>query len=105
MSTYVVERYLAGLTRDQLRSRAEEEARLGAANGVRFIRSIYLCEDELCFSVFEADSDTVLRDANREAGMAFERIVEALDLGVDDLELTSATPASLASNPAERGSR
>ncbi len=78
MPIYVLERYLAGLNLDELRARVAEGAGLGGDGGVRYLRSIYLCDDELCFSLFESPSERVLRDAARRADMAFER---------DDLEL------------------
>jgi len=84
---YVLERYLAGLNLDELRARVAEGAGLGGDGGVRYLRSIYLCDDELCFSLFESPSERVLRDAARRADMAFERIAHAIDLSVDDLEL------------------
>jgi hypothetical protein len=79
---FVVERFLPALTPEQVRAQAKREAAVLAAptTDVRHVRTIYLCDDELCFSVFEAPSIEALRCANDQGGMPYERITEAVDV-------------------------
>ena len=80
MPVFVVERYLPALTEEGVRAQAGREARLP---GLRHIRTMYLCEDELCFSVFEAPSLAAVRSANERTTQAFERICEVIDVTGD----------------------
>jgi hypothetical protein len=91
VTAFVVERYVprgdAAHVKAFMASEREAIARLAPdAGGVRHIRSTYLPEDELCFSLFEAPSLEAVRDANERAGLAFERITEAYDLTVEGAE-------------------
>ena len=76
---YVVERYLPGLTRSNLLGtladleRATEELREGPA--VRYLGSTIVIGDEACFCQFEASSEAAVAEANRTAGLSFDRIV------------------------------
>jgi Nickel responsive protein SCO4226-like len=80
---YVVERYLPGLNRAQLLRSLE---RLQAASAdlrregtqVRYLGSTIVPEDEACFCIFEAPSEAAVAEANRRAGLSFDRIVSAL---------------------------
>ena len=80
---YVVERYLPGLSRADLLtglSRLEpaiEELR-GAGSAVRYLGSTIVLEDEACFCQFDASSVAVVTEANRRAGLSFDRIVPAV---------------------------
>src|SRR5688500_2219426 len=80
VSVFVVERYLPALTPDGVRAQARREQ---GVPGLRHLRSIYLREDELCFSVFEAPSLAAVHRANQRAGMPYERITEAIDVAHD----------------------
>jgi hypothetical protein len=80
---YVVERYLPGLSRSGLLhglSRLEREAREQGSNGqaVRYLRSTIVLADEACFWQFEWPSEVAVAEANRRAGLAFDRIVPAV---------------------------
>jgi len=46
---------------------------------VRFLRSIYVAEDETCFFLYAAESDAVVREAARAAGRPFEHVVEVIE--------------------------
>jgi hypothetical protein len=74
---FVVERYLPALTPDGVRAQA---CRDREAPGVRHLRTTYLRDDELCFSLFEAASSEVVRRSNDRMGMPYERITEAIDV-------------------------
>ena len=65
MPVFVVERYLPGLSAEDVRAQAGREASLP---GLRHVHTTYLCEDELCFSVFEATSIAAIRSANERSG-------------------------------------
>jgi len=85
---FVVERYLPALTPEEVRAHAQRETDVLASgtDEVRHLRTTYLCDDELCFSVFEAPSIDVLRSANERGEMPYERITEAVDVTPDALE-------------------
>lgn len=60
---------------DRARSAAEQLAREGIA--VRWVRSIYVPEDEACFLVFEGASAEAVGEAGRRAELDIEHIEEA----------------------------
>jgi hypothetical protein len=62
-------------TAERARLAAEELSRTGGA--VRYVRSIFVPEDETCFCLYEADSVESVREAARRAALPFERITEA----------------------------
>jgi Nickel responsive protein SCO4226-like len=80
---FVVERYLPGLNRSELLRSLE---RLHAASAelcregipVRYLGSTIVPDDEACFCQFEAPSEAAVAEANRRAGLAFDRIVAAV---------------------------
>lgn len=45
---------------------------------VRYVRSIYVPEDETCFLLYEADSADAVREAARRAELPYDRIAETL---------------------------
>jgi hypothetical protein len=81
VKSYVVELHLpdggaAALAAagERARSAAEQLAREGTA--VRWVRSIYVPEDESCLLVMEGPSPDAVGEASRRAALEFERIVE-----------------------------
>jgi hypothetical protein len=80
---YVVERYLPGVSRDELErelerlTRATQELR-GAGTPVHYLGSTFVLEDEACFCQFDGPSEEAVAEANRRAGVAFDRIVAAV---------------------------
>jgi hypothetical protein len=90
MSTYVAERYLPGVTSEQLldaaRSAKAASARMTAAGTpVTYLRSTFLSGDETCYCLFEGPSEEAVRQANDEAGIPYERIVPAIHVASNDL--------------------
>jgi len=85
---FVVERFLPALTPDGVRAQARREIDLlsTGSDGVRHLRTTYLCDDELCFSVFEAPSIEIVRQANDRNDMPYERITEAFDVTPEAVE-------------------
>ena len=80
---YIVERYLPGLDREELLRSLERLKRVTAELGdegtqVRYLDSKIVAEDEACYCTFEAVSEAAVAEANRRAGLAFDRIVAAV---------------------------
>jgi hypothetical protein len=46
---------------------------------VRFVRSIFVPEDEACFCLYEAASVDAIRETARRAGLSIEAVVETVD--------------------------
>ena len=82
MTSYLVEAYLPATTSldevDQRASRAAEDLSASGST-VRFVRSIYIAEDETCFLVFDAPSADAVRLASNRAQINPQRIVEAVE--------------------------
>ena len=79
---YVVERYLPGLLRSGLLrglSRLEQlEDQTDEEQLVRYLGSTIVLKDEACFCQFEGPSEAAVAEANRIAGLPFDRIVPAV---------------------------
>jgi uncharacterized protein DUF4242 len=84
--TFVVEHYWPGVTADAFRAAADrvraatEEMTLAAAP-IHFLHSTLVPGDENAFCVFSASSAALVEEAYRRAGVPFERIVDALEVG------------------------
>ncbi len=78
MTTYLVERYFPGRDRAWLE---EALARIPSDDAdVAYLGSLYVPSDESCFCRFTApDAESVVR-MNELAGVAFARIVAAIEL-------------------------
>jgi hypothetical protein len=74
---YVVERYLPGLTRSGL---LQGLSRLERDSEVRYLGSTIVLGDEACFCEFEGPSEAAVAEANRRAGLSFDRIVPAVSV-------------------------
>jgi hypothetical protein len=83
VTEFVVELYIAETDRDSAQ-RGANDARFAAeaitreGTPVRFLRSIFVPEDETCFLMFEAASIDTVRDTARRAALPFERVTEAV---------------------------
>jgi Nickel responsive protein SCO4226-like len=81
---YVVERYVPGLSRSDLHHRLSELERtlqgLRAGGRVRYLGSTIVLEDEACYCQFEGPSQAAVAEANRQAGLSFDRIVPAVTI-------------------------
>ena len=91
MNKYLVERYLPGITPDQLTAAAGSAKSTTAAmtqegTPVQYLRSTFIPGEEKCFCLFEGPSAEVVRTANDRAQLPYERIVEAMHLASDDLK-------------------
>jgi hypothetical protein len=80
MTSWLVEAYAPASTD---LAEVEERARRAASTltlagtPVRYVRTIFVREDETCFHVFEAASAETVRQTARQARLATQRIVEA----------------------------
>ena len=82
MAEFLVEAYRARTDTaadehaQRARDAAEELSRAGTP--VRYLRSIFLPDDETCFYLYQADSADAVRTAALHAELPFARIVEAV---------------------------
>jgi Nickel responsive protein SCO4226-like len=79
---FVVERYLPGMTAEELRTSADRLATAAkelAAGGdeIRYLGSTFLPGEESCFCRLEATSPQIVELACRRAGFPYARILEA----------------------------
>jgi Protein of unknown function (DUF4242) len=88
MPRYLAELYLprsgSGSLREaavRARSTADEMTREGTP--IRYLRAIFLGEDEVCLHLYEADSPELVFEASRRAAIPVERVTEAMDVDLD----------------------
>ena|SRR5258708_429458 len=85
MPTYLVDRNLPGLTRDQFRSAQRalaHAARRTVESGplVRYVRALFVPSEGRAVCLFEAPDAGSVRAVNLAAGVPFSHVVEAVDL-------------------------
>ena len=85
MREYLVEVYMprngaAGVREAAARCRETAEQLSGEGAAVRYVRPIFVPEDETCFHVFEAVSQQAVRAATKRAGFPAPRIVQAVGM-------------------------
>lgn len=90
MPKYMVERYLPGITGDQLTAAAKKAKSTTAqltqeGTPVRYLRSTFIPGEEKCFCLFEGPSEEAVRQANERAQIPFERILEAEFITAEEL--------------------
>lgn len=85
MAVYVVERELPGITPEALTSAglrattcANEMTEEGTA--VRWLRSVFLREQQKTHCYFEADSANAVKEVNERANIPFKNIIEVMEL-------------------------
>jgi hypothetical protein len=83
MPEFLVELYVprtdaanTGTGAERARQAAEELSRQGTT--IRYLRSIFVPDDETCFHLYKASSVEVVRQVESRAGLRFERISEAV---------------------------
>ncbi len=90
MPKYMVERYLPGITSDQLTAaagRAKEVTARMTEEGtpVRYLRSTYVPGEDKCYCLFDGPSADAVRQANERAEIPLERVVEVAHIVSEDL--------------------
>jgi Nickel responsive protein SCO4226-like len=93
---YVVERYLPGLSESDLLRRLTEleEATQNLwteSAGVHYLGSTIVLKDEACYCQFEGPAQAAIADANRRAGLSFDRIVPAVTVQPERRSVMSAS--------------
>lgn len=82
--TYLVELYVSAKTVDdfdELAARAAAVTSLaGEGHGIRYLRSIFIRDDDTCFHLYQAASPLGVSDALERARLDYERIVEVVEL-------------------------
>lgn len=94
VASYLAEAYLSkssdfGLSARQARRAAEALGREGIR--VRYVRSTFMPEDEICLHVFEADSAEDVRSVGTRARIEFDRIVDAVECSRTELARPEAS--------------
>jgi hypothetical protein len=83
VAEFLAEQYLSRTDPDAVCGSADR-ARLASAEltregtPVRFLRAIFVPEDETCFYLFEAGTAAAVREAARRAELEFEHVAETL---------------------------
>ena len=77
---YVVERYLPGVSRAELERQLERLEHMTRGTQVEYLGSTLVPDDEACFCQFDGPSEEAIADANRRAGLPFDRIVAGIAL-------------------------
>jgi hypothetical protein len=82
---FLVEHYWPGVTAEAFKHAADlVRASAETLEGIRFLHSTLVPEDEAAFCVFAAASPNVVAEAYRLAGVPYERILNALDVSGGD---------------------
>jgi len=84
MAEFLVELYVSrtdadAVERGAARARLAAEALTREGTPVRYLRSIFVPEDETCFYLYEAVSSDAVLESGRRAALTFERIAEAVE--------------------------
>jgi hypothetical protein len=83
MVEFLIEQYVPGANAGAV-ERAAKRARVAAeeltreGSPVRYLRSIFVPEDETCFYLYEAASVEAVREAAQRASLPFERVAAAV---------------------------
>jgi Protein of unknown function (DUF4242) len=81
MSSYLLEAYTpASALLEELEARVRSAAAELSESGtpVRYVRSIFVPEDEICFHVIDGPSRAAVVETARRAGISTTRIAEAV---------------------------
>ena len=83
MAEFLVELYLSRSDGDAVQRDAEQavlaaEQLTSEGTSVRYVRSLFVPDDETCFLLYEADSAEAVREAATRAELQFDRISEAV---------------------------
>ncbi len=90
MATFIVERYLPGMSRDALAGIVDSVAHTTFDPSVQYRGSIIVPGDEACLCLFEADHAEAVRVANESLGLPVARVVAAAVM-----DLPAGRPADL----------
>jgi Protein of unknown function (DUF4242) len=91
MREYLVEVYVprsgaANVRETAARARATAEQLSAEGTAVRYVRAMFVPEDETCFHVFKAVSHEAVKAATERAGFPAQRIVETAGTPPDGIK-------------------
>jgi hypothetical protein len=75
---YVSRNNGAAVEDDEARVRGAAAQLSGEGRHVRFVRTIFVPEDETCFYLFEAASEGTVREVGLRAALPFDRVSESM---------------------------
>ncbi len=89
MPRYLAELYLSrtgsgSLQEVAVNARLAADAMTQEGTPVRYLRAIFLGDEEVCFHLYEAASPELVLEASRRAAIPVERVTEALDVDLDN---------------------
>ena len=95
MHQYLVELYLprcdeAALANAAARARIASEQMVSEGKRVRYLRTIFVPQDEICFHLYEAQAADLIDEASLRPQITYERIVRAVS--VDRTKSRATTP-------------
>jgi hypothetical protein len=104
-TTFLVEAYAAAMTTNQVETCRDAAADISAeGTPVRYVRSIFVTDEETSFHVFEAASAAAVHEAARRAGLTDARISRAIETeGGPRTAEESARPAGRGRSQTEGG--
>jgi hypothetical protein len=84
MAEFLAELYLAqgnagGAREAAARAQRAADELARHHRSLRFVRTTFVPGDETCFVVFEAEAAEIVAEVERRAGLAFERVVRAIE--------------------------
>jgi hypothetical protein len=87
---YLVELYQprrdeAALADAAMRARTASERLASEGRQVRYLRTIFVPQDEICFHLYEARTADEVGEASFRAQIAYERIVRAVTVDLSDV--------------------
>jgi hypothetical protein len=96
VNQFLVELYLprrgeAVLRDAAVRARIASEQVTSEGKQVRYLRTIFVPEDEICFHLYDAQSADAVGEASLRARIAYERIVRVVSVERGEVDLTTRT--------------
>jgi hypothetical protein len=86
---YVSRHHAAAVEQSELRVRDAADQLRSEGRPVRFVRTIFIPEDETCFYLFEARSASTVHEVGTRASLHFERVSRSWRRGDDGFEATT----------------
>jgi hypothetical protein len=78
MTTYMVERNLAGISMEALAGARAAAIATAEGTDVTYLRTMFAPEGGSCFCMFDGPSADAVKAINDKAGLPYSRVVEAL---------------------------
>lgn len=103
--TFLVECYLPGIAeRDVAKASGRARQVVGElrelGREIAYLGALFVASDEVVFHQFAAPDAGIVAEASRMADLAFERVVESIDVGVETAAVGEVGQATRARHPA-----